>query len=86
MVVLTLTWRSGWGITCYDYGCAQAELAARDLMRLSRPGSRGATGTSATPEGSGFAWSFLSHLSAMVLNRLQMTISNVHICFQVSHS
>ena len=65
---------------------AQAELAARDLMRLSRPGSRGATGTSATPEGSGFAWSFLSHLSAMVLNRLQMTISNVHICFQVSRS
>ena len=63
---------------------AQAELAARDLMRLSRPGSKGATGTSATPEGSGFAWSFLSHLSAMVLNRLQMTISNVHICFQVS--
>ncbi len=53
-------------------------------MRLSRPGSKGATGTSAPPEGSGFAWSFLSHLSAMVLNRLQMTISNVHICFQVS--
>ena len=52
-------------------------------MRLSRPGSKGATGSSATPEGSGFAWSFLSHLSSMVLNRLQMTISNVHICFQV---
>ena len=66
--------------------CMQAELAARDLMRLSRPGSKGATGTSAPPEGSGFAWSFLSHLSAMVLNRLQMTISNVHICFQVTFS
>lgn len=64
----------------------QAELAARDLMRLSRPGSKGATGTPATHEGSGFAWSFLSHLSAMVLNRLQMTISNVHVCFQVTSS
>lgn len=62
----------------------QAELAARDLMRLSRPGSKGATGTSGASEGSGFAWSFLSHLSSMLLNRLQMTISNVHISFQVT--
>lgn len=71
---------------CSHPACMQAELAARDLMRLSRPGSRGGAGTSTTPEGSGFAWSFLSHLSALVLNRLQMTISNVHICFQVSDS
>ncbi len=62
----------------------QAELAARDLMRLSRPGSKSMAGASAASEGSGFAWSFLSHLSAMLLNRLQMTIISIHVCFQVS--
>ena len=61
----------------------QAELAARDLMRLSRPGSKGAAGAANLPEGSSSGWPFLSHLSAMLLNRLQMTITNVHVCFQV---
>lgn len=61
----------------------QAELAARDLMRLSRPGSKGVAGAANLPEGSSSGWPFLSHLSAMLLNRLQMTITNVHVCFQV---
>lgn len=61
----------------------QAELAARDLMRLSRPGIKGAAGAANLPEGSSSGWPFLSHLSAMLLNRLQMTITNVHVCFQV---
>lgn len=69
---------------CRAQAAKQAELAARDLMRLSRPGSKGMAGASAASEGSGFAWSFLSHLSAMLLNRLQMTITSIHICFQVS--
>ena len=61
----------------------QAELAARDLMRLSRPGSKGVAGAANPPEGSSSGWPFLSHLSAMLLNRLQMKVTNVHICFQV---
>ena len=57
----------------------QAELAARDLMRLSRPGSKGVAGAANLPEGSSSGWPFLSHLSAMLLNRLQMTITK-HPC------
>ena len=59
----------------------QAELAALDLVRLSKPGGR--PGQGAGSEGSGLAWSFLSHLGTMLLNKLQMSVRNVHVCFQV---
>lgn len=58
----------------------QAELAALDLIRLSKPGGKGAAPGN---EGSSLASSFLSHLGTMLLNRLQMTIRNIHICFKV---
>ena len=58
----------------------QAELAALDLIRQSKPGGKSAA---AGNEGSSLASSFLSHLGTMLLNRLQMTICNIHICFKV---
>lgn len=58
----------------------QAELAALDLIRLSKPGGKVA---GASGEGSSLASSFLSHLGTMLLNRLQMTIRNIHFCFKV---
>ena len=58
----------------------QAELAALDLIRLSKPGGKAAA---AGNEGSSLASSFLSHLGTMLLNRLQMTIGNIHVCFKV---
>lgn len=58
----------------------QAELAALDLIRLSKPGGKVA-GTGG--EGSSLASSFLSHLGTMLLNRLQLTIRNIHFCFKV---
>ena len=58
----------------------QAELAALDLIRLSKPGGKVA---GAGSEGSSLASSFLSHLGTMLLNRLQMTIRNIHFCFKV---
>jgi hypothetical protein len=58
----------------------QAELAALDLVRLSKPGGRNAG--AGAGEGSGLAWSFLSHLGALLLNKLQMSVRNIHVCFQ----
>ena len=54
-------------------------------MRLSKPGGRSA-GTAGAGEGSGLAWSFLSHLGMLLLNKLQMSVRNIHICFQACYS
>lgn len=59
----------------------QAELAAMELVRSSRPA--GKSGGGAANEGNGLASAFMSHLGTMLLNRLQMTIRNIHICFKV---
>lgn len=64
-----------------EQAAKQAELAALDLVRLSKPGGR--SGQGAGNEGSGLAWSFLSHLGTMLLNKLQMSVRNIHVCFQV---
>jgi hypothetical protein len=55
----------------------QAELAAMELVRSS-----GRNGT-ASHDNSGLASAFLSHLGTILLNRLQMTIRNIHVCFKV---
>ena len=57
----------------------EARLAAAEMGRASKtPGSGGET-----PRGLG--WSFLSHLGAILLNRLQLKVNDVHICFQVRY-
>ena len=77
--------RQIWMHACCCQAAKQAELAALDLVRLSKPvggGGRSAAGGAAAGEGGGLAWSFLSHLGTVLLNGLQMTVRNIHVCFQ----
>jgi len=55
----------------------EARLAAAEAGRVAKPPGAGGE----APRGLG--WSFVSHLGAILLNRLQFKVKDVHICYQV---
>jgi hypothetical protein len=57
-----------------------AELAAAELAALA---AAGASGSEAAGRQGGVLWSFMQHVVTMLVNRLQLTVSNVHIEFEV---
>jgi hypothetical protein len=60
-----------------------AELAAAELAALA---AAGASGSEAAGRQGGVLWSFMQHVVNMLVNRLQLTVSNVHIEFEVGAS
>lgn len=61
-----------------------AKLKAADLETLSKRLAVEKTGGAPT-ENRSFWWSFMSQLIAMLLNRLQLTLSDVQLCFKVQY-
>lgn len=60
----------------------QAELAAAELGALAAAnGGEGAGGGGG--RAGGVLWSFVQHVLAMLVNRLQLSVSSVHIEFEV---
>lgn len=67
------------------WAAKQAELAAEELraMAAASGGAAAAGPTSAPPAGRGVLWSFLQHIINMLINRLQLTVRNVHVAVHV---
>lgn len=64
----------------------QAELAAAELAALaaaSGADSASAGGSSGVGRAGGVLVSFVQHVLAMLVNRLQLSVSNVHVEFEV---
>lgn len=68
----------------------RAELSAREVQQASsKSASAGGTAAGGGPPPTKAAsrwglWSLAAQLGRIVLNRLQLRITNVHLCFQVS--
>jgi hypothetical protein len=69
----------------------QAQLAAAELAKLgSRVAAEGhkqqeKASSSSSSKGS-TRWSIVDYITSYLLNRLQLTVTNVHLCFKVSPS
>lgn len=63
----------------------QAELAAAELAALAAASAGDASGGAAAAAGrqGGVLWSFMQHVVTMLVNRLQLTVSNVTVEFEV---
>ncbi len=59
----------------------QAEIAAAELGALAAASSGDGAGGGGRP--AGVLWSFVQHVLAMLVNRLQLSVSSVHIEFEV---
>jgi len=62
------------------WAAKQAQLAAAELQALAGGGPAPAPDAAASR---GVLWSLLQHLFTTLLNRLQLTVRNVHISFEV---
>lgn len=60
----------------------QAELAAAELAALAAANG-GDSSSGAGGRAGGVLWSFVQHVLAMLVNRLQLSVSNVHVEFEV---
>lgn len=56
-----------------------AQLLAEDMARVAKP-----PGGGDGREAKGLASSFLAHITRLLLNKLQLRVHNVHVCFSVS--
>ncbi len=74
------------------WAAKQAQLSAAELKQAARsasmPDGGPTTGTAAEDgagavEAKGLRWSLISHLLNLLLNRLQLTVRNVHIAVEV---
>ena len=64
----------------------QAQLAAAELAKLgSRVAAEGhkQQEQSASSSKGGTRWSIVDYITSYLLNRLQLTVTNVHVCFKV---
>ncbi len=65
----------------------QAELAAAELAALAAASAGDASGTAAAAAAAGrqggVLWSFMQHVVTMLVNRLQLTVRNVTVEFEV---
>eukprot|EP00887_Chlorella_sp_A99_P007395 scaffold2.g7395.t1 len=64
------------------WAAKQAELAAAELQALAGGGGGAAAPAAGAQEGRGILWSFVQHLINLLVNRLQLTVRNVHVAFQ----
>ena len=79
------------------WAAKQAELAVAELQELSAAAAANGSGSGSSSgqaaadgvsgskgeERRGMLWSFLQHLVTMLVNKLQLRVSNVHISLQV---
>ena len=61
----------------------QAELAAAELAALAAAQGGGGGSDAGGTRAGGVLWSFVQHVLSMLLNRLQLSVSKVHIEFEV---
>ncbi|PSC70464.1 Methionine gamma-lyase isoform A [Micractinium conductrix] len=64
----------------------QAELAAAELAALAAAQGGGGGSDAGGTRAGGVLWSFVQHVLSMLLNRLQLSVSKVHIEFEDAES
>lgn len=64
------------------WAAKQAELAAAELAALAAASAGGGDAAAGVRQG-GVLWGFMQHVVTMLVNRLQLTVRNVHIEFEV---
>ena len=79
---------SPWTEAQWEEGPAQRRRHAANVAQLGsaevQKASRSLSGTSTSQKG-GFGWSLLSWIGSILLNKLQLSVQQVHICIKVSH-
>lgn len=76
-----------WKEAQWEEGPAQKRRQAANMAQLGsaevQKASRSLSGTSTAQKG-GFGWSLLSWIGSILLNKLQLSVRQVHVCLKVT--